>query len=73
MPDNRNNPTWEEHKNQDSQQNQGRGTKEEVNNQQKPENHLKDGTNDLQNGDQSSNLGEPSERASTDTPSQSSL
>lgn len=70
MRDNRNNPDWEQHKNQDPQQNRGRGTKEEVSNQQKPEDHLNDGTNDLQNGDQSSNLGEPSEKSSTDNSSQ---
>ncbi len=64
MPDNRNNPTWEKHKNQDPKQNQERGTKEEASNQQKPEDHLKDGTNDLQSGDQSSNLGEASEKTS---------
>ena len=70
MRDNRNNPDWEQHKNQDPQQNSGRGTKEEVSNQQQPEDHLNDGTNDLQNGDQSSNLGEPSEKSSTDNSSQ---
>ena len=70
MPENRNNPAWEQHKNQDPQQNRGRGTKEEVSNPQKPENHLKDGTNDLQNGDQSSNLDEASEKSSTDKSSQ---
>ena len=66
MPDNRNNPAWEQHKNQDPKQNQERGTKEEVRNQQKPEDHLKDGTNDLQSGEQSSNLSEASEKSSMD-------
>ena len=64
MPDNRNNPNWEQHKNQGPDQNRERGTKEEVGNQQKPEDHLKDGTNDLQSGDQSSNSGEASEKSS---------
>ena len=64
MPDNRNNPNWEQHKNQDPDQNQERGTKEEVSSEQKPEHHLKDGTNDLQSGDQSSNSGEASEKSS---------
>lgn len=61
--DNRNNPSWEEHKNQDPQQNEGRGTKEEANTE-RPDNRLKDGTNDLQSGDQVGNLGEASERSS---------
>ena len=64
MTDNRNNPSWEQHKNQDPKKKQERGTKEEAGNQQRPEDHLKDGTNDLQSGDQSSNLGEASEKAS---------
>jgi hypothetical protein len=64
MPDNRNNPNWEQRKNQDPKKNEERGTKEEVSNQQKPEDHLKDGTNDLQSGDPSSNLGEASEKTS---------
>jgi hypothetical protein len=72
MPDNRNNSTWEEHKNQHPKQNQQRGSKEEVSGQQ-PQDHLNDGTNDLKNGDQSSNLGEPSEKASTHKPSKNSL
>jgi hypothetical protein len=64
MADNRNSPSWEEHKNQDIQQNEDRGSKEEVSNEQRPKDRLKDGTNDLQSGDQDSNLGEPSERSS---------
>ena len=48
---NRNTPNWEEHKNQDPQQKGSVGSKEEVN-KLKPEDHLNDGTNDLQNGDQ---------------------
>jgi len=61
--DNRNKPGWEEHKNQDPKQNEGRGTKEEVSGE-RPSNRLKDGTNDLQSGDQDANLGEASERPS---------
>jgi hypothetical protein len=59
--DNRNNPNWEEHKNQDPRQ-KGTGSKEDVNSL-KPEDRLKDGTNDLQNGDQdpsSENSNKPS-------------
>jgi hypothetical protein len=49
--DNKNNQTWEEHKNQNPE-NEARGSKEETNNQQQPDNRLKDGTNDFENGDQ---------------------
>jgi hypothetical protein len=49
--DNRNNPNWEKHKNQDQQQQGTEGSKEEAN-ALKPQDHLNDGTNDLQNGDQ---------------------
>lgn len=59
--DNRNNSNWEEHKNQDPQQ-KGTGSKEDVNSL-KPEDRLKDGTNDLENGDQdpsSENSNKPS-------------
>jgi len=63
MTDITNNPDWKEHKNQDPKQNEGRGTKEEASDE-RPQNRLKDGTNDLQNSDQESDLGEPSERSS---------
>ncbi|MGZ3880229.1 MAG: hypothetical protein ACXVBF_02770 [Flavisolibacter sp.] len=49
--DKRNTPNWEEHKNQDAQPKGSVGSKEEVN-KLKPQDHLNDGTNDLQNGDQ---------------------
>jgi len=49
--DNRNSADWQDHKNQDAQQKGSAGSKEEVN-KLKPQDHLKDGTNDLQNGDQ---------------------
>lgn len=51
MPDNRNNTDWKEHKNQNPQV-QGRGAKEDAGTQNTPDDRLKDGTNDLQNGDQ---------------------
>ena len=50
--DSRNNQPWEEHKNQTPQkQDESRGSKEETN-QPRPDNRLKDGTNDFENGDQ---------------------
>lgn len=53
MPDNRNNEEWKEHKNfPSSENNQTTGSKEEVNDQQRPQDRLNDGTNDYQNGDQ---------------------
>ena len=61
--DNRNNPNWEERKNQDPQEKGSVGSKEDVNSL-KPKDHLNDGTNDLQNGDQ-----DPSS-ASSNKPSQ---
>ena len=70
MADKRANPNWEEHKNQDPNQNQGRGSKEEVNDQQNPYNRLKDGTNDLISNNKDTNLGETSEKSSTDNPAQ---
>ena len=45
--DNRNNPNWEEHKNQDPRQN-ATGSKEDVNSL-KPEDRLKDGTRKITN------------------------
>jgi hypothetical protein len=68
MMDNRNTSNWEEHKNQDPHQNQGRGSKEDAIGE-RPQDRLKDGTNDLQDGDQQSNLGEPSERSSEENTS----
>ena len=70
MADRRTNPNWEEHKNQDPNQNAGRGSKEEVNDQQSPYNRLKDGTNDLVSDNKDANLGEVSEKSSTDNPAQ---
>ena len=70
MEDNRANLNWEERKNQDPKKNEGRGSKEEVNEQQRPQDRLKDGTNDLQSGDQDSDLGEAAEKPSMDGPSQ---
>lgn len=53
MPDNRNNSNWEEHKNQKPQQNnQERGSKEEISDEKAPQDRLNDGTNDFKNGDQ---------------------
>lgn len=52
MADKKNNQVWEEHKNQTPQQNNDRGSKENITNEQNPGNRLKDGTNDFQNGDQ---------------------
>jgi hypothetical protein len=59
MAESKNKQNWEEHKNQTPQQG-SEGSKKEINEQQRPQERLKDGTNDFQNGDQ-----EPtSERAS---------
>jgi len=69
MADRKTNPNWEQHKNQDPKQNEGRGSKEEVNEQQNPYNRLKDGTNDLVENEDA-NLGEASEKSSTDNPTQ---
>ena len=53
MADNRNTQEWKEHKNKPSfQNNQTPGSKEETNDQQRPQDRLNDGTNDYQNGDQ---------------------
>jgi len=53
MPDNRNTQEWKEHKNDPSpQNNQAEGSKENVNDQQRPQDRLNDGTNDYKNGDQ---------------------
>lgn len=66
MADKKNNQVWEDHKNQTPQQdNQARGTKENVSNE-KPDDRLKDGTNDFQNGDQ-----EPSSERSSGMSDQS--
>jgi hypothetical protein len=51
MQDNRNNPNWEEHKNQEPQQSE-KGSKEQTVEQERPGNRLTDGTNDFENGDQ---------------------
>ena len=69
MADRKTNPNWEQHKNQDPKQNEGRGSKEEVNEQQNPYNRIKDGTNDLVENEDA-NLGEASEKSSTDNPTQ---
>lgn len=66
MNNDRNNPNWEEHKNQNTQ-NEVRGSKEEANDQQSPDNRLKDGTNDFQSGDQ-----EPTSEGSGNLKDQSS-
>lgn len=64
--ENRNNPTWEERKNQNPQNDSNsRGSKEETGNELKPDNRLKDGTNDFENGDQ-----EPTSEKSTGVGSQ---
>jgi hypothetical protein len=53
MTDRKNNQAWEEHKNQTSQTSSGtHGSKGNANTEQNPDNRLKDGTNDFQNGDQ---------------------
>ncbi|HWI93955.1 MAG TPA: hypothetical protein VNT20_21925 [Flavisolibacter sp.] len=59
MNNDRNNQNWEEHKNQNPRE-ESRGSKEETRNEQ-PDNRLKDGTNDFQNGDQ-----EPTSERSSD-------
>lgn len=60
--ENRNNQTWEEHKNQTPQkENEGRGSKEETSNQDRPGDRLKDGTNDFVNGDQEPTSEKPSD------------
>lgn len=51
MADKKNNQAWEEHKNQTPQRDSS-GSKENVSNEETPDNRLKDGTNDFQNGDQ---------------------
>lgn len=65
MKDHRNKPGWEEHKNQGPRKkdDEGRGSVEEVG-KQTPQDRLKDGTSDFQNGDQD-DLGEASEKPST--------
>ena len=49
--DNRSIPNREEDNRQQSQQKESQASKEEIN-RLKPEDHLNDGTNDLENGDQ---------------------
>jgi hypothetical protein len=51
MTDKKSKPSWEEHKNQTPQQDI-EGSKKETIEQQRPQERLKDGTNDFQNGDQ---------------------
>jgi hypothetical protein len=65
MPDNRNDPNWEEHKNQAPQQNT-EGGKQQTNDALKPDNRLTDGTNDFANGDQ-----EPTSESSSKEKNQS--
>lgn len=60
MKKDRNTQNWEEHKNQNPRE-ESRGSKEETSNEQSPDNRLKDGTNDFQNGDQ-----EPTSERSSD-------
>ena len=67
MNNDRNNPNWEEHKNQ-NKPDEVRGGKEETNDQQSPDNRLKDGTNDFQNGDQ-----EPTSEKSGDVKNKSNV
>lgn len=50
MPENRNAPNWEEHKNQPAET--GAGSKQETESNERPGNRLNDGTNDFENGDQ---------------------
>ena len=53
MTEKRNNQEWKEHKNQAPlQDNESRGSKEQANDQQRPQDRLNDGTNDFRNGDQ---------------------
>ena len=53
MAETKNNQEWKEHKNHPSPQNsQTPGSKEEVHDRQRPQDRLKDGTNDYENGDQ---------------------
>lgn len=60
MNNDRNTQSWEEHKNQNPNE-KSRGSKEETSKEQAPDNRLKDGTNDFQNGDQ-----EPTSERSSD-------
>ena len=66
MTDNRNNPNWEDHKNQDKEQNSGEyGTKQPAGSAGAPDDRLKDGTNDLANGDENPASARQSESSDT--------
>ena len=65
MIDKRSNENRQEQKTQPTQQVKETSSKEETSNEQSPDNRLKDGTNDFQNGDQ-----EPTSERSSDNGNQ---